>query len=147
MQKMISQSLDNLAFVMANTRPKDDFLQKCLVIDQQNCVSPENAKWLRCQATMGAVAIVDRTADVAAAAKAIAMSTLLFAGKGNYAPNCILVNEFVEENFSQLFEQYASATARSDLGSNRGHKGGVNGDVHKTPPASKDTRLTTLINR
>ena len=34
---------------------------------------------------MGAVAIVDRTADIAVAAKAIAMSTLLFAGKGPYA--------------------------------------------------------------
>jgi len=150
---MISQSLDNLAFGTTSPRPKVDFLQKCLVIDQQNCLSPENATWLiRSQVTMGAVAIVDRTADIAVAAKAIAMSTLLFAGKGPYAPSCILVNEFVDKEFSQLFEQYASAIAPNDVESGRHHTSAhrqeaMNGGPSKNPTASRTARFTRLTNR
>ena len=150
---MISQSLDQLAFGTTSTRPKDDFLKKCLVIDQQNCVTPENAKSLiRSQVTMDAVAIVDRTADVAAAAQAIATSTLLFAGKGLYAPSCILVNEFVEKEFSRMFEEYASATTQSGLGGVDRHTSAqkqeaMNGGLPKNSTTSRNAHLTRLTNR
>ncbi|KAK5059602.1 hypothetical protein LTR69_006191 [Exophiala sideris] len=138
MQKMVFQSLDNLSFVTTMTRPENDFLRKCVVLDQQNCVSPTQAPWLiRSQVTMAAVVIVDRTADVASAAKVVAMSTVLFGGNGPYAPSCILVNEFVEEDFSRLFYQYASAIRHQ----------AVTVGAHKKVGASNNTRLTRVTDR
>ena len=150
---MIFQSLDDLAFGTTSTRPKDDFLKKCSVIDQQHCVSPVSAsRLIRSQVTLGAVAVVDRTADLTAAAKAIAMSTLLFTGKGPYAPSCILVNEFVEKEFSRLFEQHASATTQIVLESGRLHNSahgqkGMNGGFPRNSSASANARLTRITNR
>ena len=153
---MMSESLDQLAFGTTSTRPKDDFLQKCLVIDQQNCLSPANANRLvRSQVTLGAVAVVDRTADLAAAAKVIATSTLLFAGRGPYPPTCILVNEFLEKEFSRLFVQYASdASKTSQSVLENGHaqtsahkQKGVNGGLSRYPTSSRNTPLIRLTNR
>ena len=152
---MISESLDQLAFGTTSTRPKDDFLQKCLVIDQQNCFSPANAnRLIRSQVTLGAVAVVDRTADLAAAAKAIATSTRLFAGRGPYAPTCILVNEFLEKEFSQLYEEYssdASNTSQSILENGHAHPSaykqkGMNGGLSRYPTSSRNAPLTRLTN-
>lgn len=135
---MVSQSLDNVSFVTTRTRPENDFLRKCVVLDQQNCISPTNAHWLiRTQVTRAAVVIVDRTADVTSAAKIVAMSTVLFGGNGPYAPSCILVNEFVEEDFSRLFEQYASAIEHQ----------AVTVGAHKKVGASNTTRLTRVTDR
>ena len=152
---MISESLDQLAFGTTSTRPKNDFLQKCLVIDQQNCFSPANAnRLIRSQATLGAVAVVDRTGDLAAAAKAIATSTVLFAGQGPYAPTCIFVNEFSEKEFSRLFEQYASDACKAFRSvSENGHadtsehkQKGMNGRLSRYPMASRNAALIRLTN-
>ncbi len=151
--KMISESLDNLAFLTTSTRPSDNFLKQCLVIDQQNCISPTISKWLvRSQATRGAVAVVDRTADVATAAKAIATSMFLFDGRGPYAPTCILVNEFVEQEFCRLFEQHGSAavpdTSRNCDRPKSAHKQqAVNGNLSRKLTASKDACLKRITKR
>jgi hypothetical protein len=122
---MISQSLDKSAYLAITTRLNDDFLKRVLLVDQQDCVSVDFADaCLTSQRATGPVAIVDRKADVAAAARAIAASILLFGGKGPYAPSCILANEFVEEEFSRMLEQYASAKAQL--------RPGVNGFEHST---------------
>ena len=101
---------------------------------------------------MGAVAVVDRTADLATAARTIATSTVLFAGKGPYAPSCILVNEFVEKEFCRIFEQCASATAQSGWGAVETHTNGqkqeaMNGSVPKTSTALRNVHLTRLTDR
>ena len=150
---MITQSLDHLAYGTMPTRPNDDFLRQCMVIDQKNSITTENVKsLLKSQTTMGVVAIVDRTADVAAAARTIAMSTILFGGKGPYAPSCILVNEFVEKKFSQLYEDYASTTTKSSLNGvngelGAGKKDALNGGLHKSLPLLRSNGPPTLINR
>lgn len=151
---MASQSLDRSAFRTSTTRLNDDFLKRVLLVDQQDCVSSELAgSRLTSQRSTGAVAIVDRKADVAAAARAIAASILLFGGKGPYAPSCILVNEYVEEEFSRLFAEHASAKAQIGTGlndfdhSSNGHKQeAASSGVGKISSASRK-RLIRLSNR
>ncbi|KAJ9615475.1 hypothetical protein H2200_001550 [Cladophialophora chaetospira] len=148
-------SLDKVAFTTTTTRPKDDFLKRCLVVDQLNCISPGTFRsLLSSQSTSHAIAIVDRTANVAVAAQALAASTLLFSGKGPYAPSCILVNEYVEAEFSRTFTDHASETAQSQtlLNGANGYTNtqkqeGVNGSVHKPLISSKENPFTRLNNR
>ncbi|UPK97818.1 hypothetical protein LCI18_008753 [Fusarium solani-melongenae] len=46
-----------------------------------------------------AVAVVDRSADVELAAKKITSSKFVFGGRGEYSPDYVMVNEFVQESF------------------------------------------------
>ena len=47
------------------------------------------------------VAIVDRTADVQLAARELVAARFAFGGRSPYAPDCVLVNEFVKQAFLQ----------------------------------------------
>lgn len=109
-RQCLSQALDSTAFVATSTRPSSDMLIRCLVVDQTGSVpSPVGRRVLRSQPRSCTVAIVDRTADLKLATKEILGSRTLFSGKGPYAPNFILVNEFVEQDFIRLVREQLSA--------------------------------------
>lgn len=55
------------------------------------------------------VAVVERSADTAAAARAIATARLAFQGRSVYAPDVILVNEFVANDFLRSLKQALAA--------------------------------------
>ncbi|GKT85121.1 LOW QUALITY PROTEIN: aldehyde dehydrogenase [Colletotrichum tofieldiae] len=55
-----------------------------------------------------AVAIVDRTADVEAAAKAITAARFGFGGQSPYAPDLVLVNEYVKKDFFEACSKHAT---------------------------------------
>lgn len=57
------------------------------------------------------LAIVDRTAHLSEAAESIAHSRLLFSGKSPYAPDLILVNEFVKAPFVEALVKAINAFA------------------------------------
>ncbi|KAK3378388.1 Aldehyde/histidinol dehydrogenase [Podospora didyma] len=57
-----------------------------------------------------AVAVVDRTANIEEAARAIVRARLSFGGTSPYAPDLVLVNEFVKEQFVQSCSRYAMDT-------------------------------------
>lgn len=54
------------------------------------------------------MAVVDRTADVDLAARAIAAARFGFGGTSPYAPDLVLVNEFVKRDFFEACSRYAS---------------------------------------
>ncbi|KAK3940757.1 Extradiol ring-cleavage dioxygenase, class III enzyme, subunit B [Diplogelasinospora grovesii] len=54
------------------------------------------------------IAIVDRTADIHAAARAITTARFSFGGTSPYAPDLVLVNEFVKKDFFEACSKYAS---------------------------------------
>lgn len=85
-------------------------------------ISPANA---RC------VAIVDRSADVDEAAKAITAARFSFGGSSPYAPDLVLVNEFVKKAFFEACSRYATlAFARDSSVKNVG--GILNESVRKS---------------
>jgi acyl-CoA reductase-like NAD-dependent aldehyde dehydrogenase len=59
------------------------------------------------------IAIVDRTADIEAAAKAIVMARFSFQGMSPYAPDLVIVNEFVHKDFFEACTRYASQSFAS----------------------------------
>lgn len=69
------------------------------LVVSQNIASPTKA---RC------VAIVDRSADVDEAARAITTARFGFGGSSPYAPDLVLVNEFVKKEFFEACSRYAT---------------------------------------
>lgn len=61
-----------------------------------------------------AIAIVDRSADIDAAAKAIVTARFSFQGMSPYAPDLVIVNEFVKKDFFQACTRYASQAFASN---------------------------------
>ena len=55
------------------------------------------------------MAIVERSADINTAAKTIATARLAFRGHSAYAPDLILVNEFVANDFLRCLKQALAA--------------------------------------
>jgi acyl-CoA reductase-like NAD-dependent aldehyde dehydrogenase len=67
------------------------------------------AKDLISSSTNRVIAFVDRTADIQAAAKAITTARFSFGGTSPYAPDLVLVNEFVKEAFFEACSKYATS--------------------------------------
>ena len=111
----LTEALDPQAFIVTDTRPTADVLSKWLVLDQRGTV-PRNLgrRCLHSDPSSCAVAIVDRTTNLKAAADEILASRRIFSGRGPYAPNCILVNEFVEEEFLGLLHHAASSNGSTE---------------------------------
>ncbi|KAK0741126.1 hypothetical protein B0T18DRAFT_472524 [Schizothecium vesticola] len=64
-----------------------------------------------------AVAVVDRTADVEAAARAIVRARFGFAGQSPYAPDLVLVNEYVKKDFFEACTRFATGVFAARGGS------------------------------
>jgi hypothetical protein len=108
-RQCLIQSLDMTAYGVISTRPPSEFLNRCLIVDQVGVLpSLTGRRTLRSQPQLGAVAIIDRTANLELAAKEILCSRTFFSSRGPYAPSCILVNEYVEDDFVRLFRKQLS---------------------------------------
>lgn len=66
------------------------------------------------------VAVVDRTADVEAAARAIVRARFGFAGRSPYAPDLVLVNEYVKKDFFEACTRFATGVFAARGGSGEG---------------------------
>ena len=55
-----------------------------------------------------AIAVVDRTANIEEAAKAIAKARFSFGGTSPYAPDLVLINEFAKKEFFEACSKYAT---------------------------------------
>lgn len=142
-RQCLIESLDRTAFVITNTRPPSALLTRCLIVDQTGSMSPLMGKRvLRSQPQSWTVAIVDRTANLKLAAKEVLCSRTFFSGKGSYAPNCIIVNEFVEHNFIGLLCEEASM-ADNYHGPEKGH--GAAPISHTASERNSDTKGQTVL--
>lgn len=93
------KTFDNEALAIA-TSPVEDvaFLNKCLLIDQS---TPRVAgvTALAHGSTRQVLAVLDRTANVSAAATAIIRSKCYFQGSSPHAVDTVLVNEWIKKEF------------------------------------------------
>lgn len=76
------------------------------LVDQTGHADAKNQ--LTSSSTSRCVAIVDRSADIDAAAKAITTARFSFGGSSPYAPDLVLVNEFVKKEFFEACSRYAT---------------------------------------
>ena len=111
--KVLAGALDGETFAMVAGKPDDQdfFTQHCVVVDaRKNPQTPGSAHILLAKPSR-CIAVVDRTvssADIAHAAREIARARFSFDGKSPYAPDLVLVNEFVLQEFCRAAVQYTT---------------------------------------
>ena len=90
-------------------------LEAAVLVDQTGATAPSSCRILSSSGGR-AIAVVDRTADIEAAAKSITTARFSFGGSSPYAPDLVLVNEFVKQEFFEACSRYATlAFARENV--------------------------------
>lgn len=100
MIKLLSESLvpDIFEVVSANVQCEEP---NCVQVVQTETGLAHQPTVLLSPSSALAVAVVDRTANLEEAAKTLTTARMTFNGKSPYAPDLILVNEFVKREFLQ----------------------------------------------
>ncbi|EKG11852.1 hypothetical protein MPH_11348 [Macrophomina phaseolina MS6] len=98
LREVLSSALDPDIYAIVSSRPPQSFFTSTVVSLLQNGGEP-SANTLISPSSALAVAVVDRSADLDAAAKAVVTARFAFNGRSPYAPDVVLVNEFAKEAF------------------------------------------------
>ncbi|KAF4882337.1 4,4'-diaponeurosporen-aldehyde dehydrogenase [Colletotrichum fructicola] len=103
--------LDHDAFVIVSSAVTDtDTLSRCCIVDQLT-TTPHVGTTLSSKSESMTVVIVDRTAKMEDAVDAVCTARFSFGGQSPYAPDLVLVNEWVRDEFVTLCVQRLSAEA------------------------------------
>jgi hypothetical protein len=99
LKSLLLQALDSGTFAIASKDlSKLEGLSSCFIVDQVGS-SDSVLVGLRSDPRARTVAIVDRTADIDVAAKALVRSRFNFQGTSPYSPDLVIVNEFYKAKF------------------------------------------------
>lgn len=106
----MKSSLDNSVIEFVSSRASDEDLSPNHIRlfqektqNERQLASPKALFPL--SSSVRTVAIVDRSADLASAAEAIATARFAYGGNSPYAPDLVLVNEFVKGQFLRALTQ------------------------------------------
>lgn len=102
LRDILPTALDSDIFTISNERPAKDFLSRCNIVaqaEEADFEGREGGITLLSSPSATTVAVVDRTADTVEAARAIGKSKRSFGGQSHYAPDIVLVNDFVADEF------------------------------------------------
>ncbi|KAJ2901687.1 Aldehyde dehydrogenase dimeric NADP-preferring [Zalerion maritima] len=117
LRTILTSALDVSTFAVVTSTVPSDVLESALLVDQTSPTlssTPTVTNLLASPSKSRVVAVVDRTADVDAAAKAISAARFSFGGASPYAPDLVLVNEYVKDAFFEASTRCATtAFARS----------------------------------
>ncbi|CAO2657354.1 Nn.00g034800.m01.CDS01 [Neocucurbitaria sp. VM-36] len=98
LRKLLLETLELNTFAVISSNPSPESLSTCLQVLQgtssneatySQLISPERKT----------IAVVDRTADLALAAEQLVTARFAFGGTSPYAPDIVLVNEFIKRDF------------------------------------------------
>jgi len=108
LRKLLSQTLDADTFTILDSAPEDtSFQDSCTqLLPIPSKIATANI--LVSPSTSRAIAIVDRSSHLESAASALVTARFSFGGHSPYAPDSVLVNEFVIDEFSNLIVQHAA---------------------------------------
>jgi hypothetical protein len=107
LRKLLPQALDADTFTVLDSAPEASFLDSCIQVLPTPSKSA-TANILISPSTSRAIAIVDRSSNLESAASALVTARFSFGGHSPYAPDLVLVNEFVIDEFSNLVVQHAA---------------------------------------
>jgi aldehyde dehydrogenase (NAD+) len=98
LRKLLPQAIEADTFAIISSSPSSDSLSACLQVFQETKI--DNPTHDQLASPKGRViAVVDRTADLALAAQQLVTARFAFSGTSPYAPDLVLVNEFVKRDF------------------------------------------------
>jgi aldehyde dehydrogenase (NAD+) len=98
LRKLLPQAIENDSFAVLSKTPSSDTLSACLQVLQETNTDVPTYSQLRSPRNK-VIAVVDRTADLALAAEQLVAARFAFGGTSPYAPDLVLVNEFVKKEF------------------------------------------------
>jgi aldehyde dehydrogenase (NAD+) len=100
LRTLLSKALEADTFAILSSSPSQDSLALCLQVIQETHVEfPISSQLVSPKSKV--IAIVDRTADLASAAEQLVAARFAFGGTSAYAPDLVLVNEFIKKEFSE----------------------------------------------
>ncbi|KAB5563073.1 Aldehyde/histidinol dehydrogenase [Coniochaeta sp. 2T2.1] len=113
LRALLPKALDQNTFYLSSTRITDpELLSPAVLVDQTTTTTNGSPATLTTHLLSSSgtrtVAVVDRTADIDGAARAITAARFAFGGTSPYAPDLVLVNEFVKKDFFEACSKYAS---------------------------------------
>lgn len=109
LRRCFAEALDPAAYTCVTSRPPATILARCLIVNQTGEIAPGvGRRLLSSGPTAATVAVIDRTANLALAAAELGAALRAFSSKGPYAPRCILINEFVAEEFVRMLPEELS---------------------------------------
>ncbi|KAK0643005.1 Aldehyde/histidinol dehydrogenase [Cercophora newfieldiana] len=110
LREMLSKAMDgNTFWVSEDVVEDEEVLKGAVVVDQRGDGGPvSSTRELVSSSGARVVAVVDRTADVEEAARVITTARFSFGGMSPYAPDLVLVNEFVKAKFYEACSRYAT---------------------------------------
>ncbi|KAK7749728.1 hypothetical protein SLS53_000307 [Cytospora paraplurivora] len=109
LRALLTKVLDASTFYISQSDTERSILDEAVVVDQTGTETSTTLKSpLLSPAMARCVAIVDRSARIDEAAKAITAARFSFGGSSPYAPDLVLVNEFVKKEFYEACSRYAT---------------------------------------
>lgn len=113
--KALTGALDQDTFEISREPVSHANLQsfRAILVDQTSTTKSDIDSTLCSNVEQSCIAIVDRTADVREAARAIVLSRFGFNGTSPFAPDIVVVNEFVKKEFFEACMSFTSGSFAS----------------------------------
>jgi aldehyde dehydrogenase (NAD+) len=106
LREFLPKAIEADTFAIIASNPSSDSLSTSFQVLQETQL--EHNTYLRLVSPKSkVVAIVDRTADVASAAEQLVTARFAFGGTSPYAPDLVLVNEYLKKDFLELVLQHS----------------------------------------
>ncbi|KAK8047746.1 hypothetical protein PG996_015810 [Apiospora saccharicola] len=144
LRKLLPAALDINTFCLTKTITDSSILETAVLVDQTSASSSSTNRSLTNQlissTSTRTVAIVDRTADIQAAAKAITNARFSFGGTSPYAPDLVLVNEFVKQDFFEACSKYATLAFAKESSAAKKVSGNQSEETRKAVKEAEDRK-------
>ena len=137
LRKLLTHALDSDTFAVVETTPddQDPIWERCVRVDQAPNESTPSFTRLISPSKSRVVCVVDRTANVERAARAIVRARFSFKGRSPYAPDIVLVNEFRQKDLCNATVQELTKHFAEHMDSNS------NGSVSRRERREGGSRL------
>ncbi|KAE8861476.1 hypothetical protein PTNB73_07030 [Pyrenophora teres f. teres] len=96
--KLLTEALESDTFTIISSDPEPEHLSACVQVYQEKQVAaPTYSQHVSPNSRV--IAVIDRTADLGSAAEQLVTARFAFGGTSPYAPDIVLVNEFIKKDF------------------------------------------------
>ncbi|TDZ51629.1 Aldehyde dehydrogenase, dimeric NADP-preferring [Colletotrichum trifolii] len=141
LRPVLTRALDRNAFCITARITDQHLLGSAVLVDQTGLSKSANHEGHVVSSNAArAVAVVDRTADIEAAARAITAARFSFGGQSPYAPDLVLVNEFVKKEFFEACSKHASLAFARETTVRRTNNNKIN-ETKKAVQEAEERRL------
>lgn len=149
MRDTLKTALHPDTFAIASSPIRDTaILNSAIHIDQNSSENVPKANHLASPSRNRTFAVVDRTSDVKSAARELVAARFAFGGSSPYAPDLVLVNEFVKQDFLQAVvdESRKLSSAARIYGDAKGKPSSASRVSNSVEALKKaDSNLNTII--